>query len=280
MKPLAAHDRLHCTLQVLHTPLTDTPEELMLKELGRADWLGILNIPEARVPRVLVLRGTRNLRSQYEAVRPFLSNIMEVGSPNGIFEDVLIGDVAGHSVGFACVYGANMASEITHVFGVLGTRAVIQTGNCGAIADGFNAGDLFLAERAFCGEGAAQYYQPGTNWVDASSELFTAQALTALGAHQRGAIYTTAAMLAEGMDDLETWFHQGFTAVDMETATTFAVAAHFGMARLSLLYAFDNPRRREHLALTDAEKDIRRAAANQKMKETAFALAVELAARP
>src|SRR5205823_9676296 len=63
-------------------------------------------------------------------------------------------------------------------------------------------------------------------------------------------------------------------AVDHETASTYAVAAHCGMARIALLYGFDNPRRREHLLLTDVEKDARRAAADARMK----ALAVELAA--
>jgi hypothetical protein len=48
------------------------------------------------------------------------------------------------------------------------------------------------------------------------------------------------------------------------------------MHRLAILYAFDNPRQREHLLLTDAEKDMRRAAANAKVRELAFDLAVEL----
>jgi hypothetical protein len=44
--------------------------------------------------------------------------------------NVLVGLLRGRTVGFACVYGAPMASEIVHIVGVLGTRAVIQTGNC------------------------------------------------------------------------------------------------------------------------------------------------------
>lgn len=50
-----------------------------------------------------------------------------------------------------------MASEIVHIFGALGTRAAIQTGNCGALTDGLVAGDLVVPTEAFCGEGAAQY---------------------------------------------------------------------------------------------------------------------------
>jgi purine-nucleoside phosphorylase len=253
----------------------------LLKELTRSDWLKALNVPEARVPAVLILRGTRNLRTQYQAALPYFANVLEVGSPNGLFEDVLIGEVRGCSVGFACVYGAGMASEIVHVFGVLGTRAVIQTGNCGALAEDFHAGDLFLAERAFCGEGAAQYYKTDGPWVSASAELLQSNALRRVPATERrlGAIYTTAALLAEGMDDLDRWAGQGMAAVDMETATTYDVAEHFGMERVAILYAFDNPRRRDHLLLTDGEKDARRSIANVRMRELALALAVELATR-
>jgi hypothetical protein len=56
----------------------------MLKDLTRADWLRILNIPEERIPAVLILRGTRNFRTQYQAALPFFENVMEVGTPSGI----------------------------------------------------------------------------------------------------------------------------------------------------------------------------------------------------
>ena len=128
----------------------------VLKELGKADWLRMLNIPVAHIPTVLILRGTRNLQAQCETARGFFANVREVGAQNGLIEYVLIGELMGRLVGFACVYDAPMASEIVHIFGVLGTRAVIQTGNWGHW-DGPVAGDLFVPAAAFCGEGAAQY---------------------------------------------------------------------------------------------------------------------------
>lgn len=243
----------------------------MLRDLTKSDWLGILGLPESRVPAALIVRGTRNFRRQYAAMLPFFEHVAELGTPNGILEDVLVGDVRSRAVGFACVYGAAMASEVVHVFGVLGTRTVIQIGNCGAIADGFEAGDLFVADRAYCGEGAAQYYKPDGPWVSASAGLV--EAVSAREAVRTGAIYTTGALFAEGMGDLDRWHRDGFAAVDLETAATYAVAEHFGMDRVSLLYGFDNPRRREHLLLTDADKDARRAAADARVK----VLAVELA---
>jgi purine-nucleoside phosphorylase/GNAT superfamily N-acetyltransferase len=253
----------------------------MLKELTKADWLGILNLPESRIPDVLLVRGTRNFRSKYRAMLPYFDNILEVGTPNGITEDVLIGDVAGRPVAFACVYGAPMASEVVHIFGVLGTKAVIQIGNCGALADDFGAGDLFVADRAYCGEGTARYYKSDGEWVAASAGLLRSRTLSKLQPEEwrTGAIYSTAALFAEGEADVERWFQECFAAVDLETAAVYAVAEHFGMERVAILYGFDNPRRREHLLLSDKEKDLRRAAANDKMRQLALDLAVEIGDR-
>src|SRR5262249_15814249 len=149
--------------------------------------------------------------------------VLDVGTPNGILEDTLVGEVRGWAVGFACVYGAAMASEVVHLFGVLGTRAVVQIGNCGALADDFLAGGLFVAGRAFCGEGAAQYYKTDGKWVEASPALLRSQTLARLGPgnYRQGAIYTTGALFAEGMEDVERWHADGFAAVDLETATTY-----------------------------------------------------------
>ena len=129
----------------------------MLRELKKSDWLELLNLTGNMVPHALILRGTRNLKGQYQAHLPHFEETVHVGSPNGVFEDVLVGRHRGVRIGYASVYGAAMASEITHLFGVLGTRLVIQTGCCGALAAELATGDLFVAEEAFCGEGAAHY---------------------------------------------------------------------------------------------------------------------------
>jgi uridine phosphorylase len=249
----------------------------VLKELGKSDWLRMLNISESQIPTVLILRGTRNLHSQYKATRRFFSDVIDLITPNGIIESVLIGNLAGIPIGFACVYGAPMASEVVHIFGSLGTRAVIQTGNCGGLADELNAGDLFVPTEAYCGEGAAQYYKFDGERVAAAPALASLESLARFDIKnvRTGTVYTTAALLAEGKADIERWYQQGFSAVDMETATTFAVAEYFGMDRAAILYVFDNPRHREHILLADREKDAKREHANQAARELAFALAAE-----
>ena len=144
-----------------------------------------------------------------------------------------------------------------------------------------NSAQEIVPTEAFCGEGAAQYYKSNGQRVFASPAPADSASFVRHGVEnfQTGRIYTTAALLAEGEADIERWYQQGFSAVDMETATAFAVAEYFGMDRAAVLYVFDNPRRREHILLTDAEKDTNRERANQAARELAFALALELDAR-
>ena len=149
---------------------------------------------------------------------------------------------------------------------------MIQIGTCGGFSNGLKAGDLFAAEEAHCGEGASQYYRERGERVRATTVFSDVPADGCRGISiARGAIYTTSALFAEGKEDIDRWAQQGFSAVDMETAATFAVAEHFGMDRGSLLAVFDNPCGEDHILSTDAEKDARRAAAQEVMVEVAIA---------
>lgn len=83
-------------------------------------------------------------------------------------------------------------------------------------------------------------------------------------------MFTTSALFAEGEREVEQWFHEGWGAVDMETATTLAVAEHFGMDSIAIHFAFDNPRRKEHLLLSEPEKDRRRSSGDESMVRAAL----------
>ncbi|MDE0468004.1 MAG: hypothetical protein OYL97_13200 [Candidatus Poribacteria bacterium] len=246
----------------------------MLKELTKSEWLSLLNIPEDRIPTVLVLRGTRNLKTNYAKHRNFFTDIFEIGSPNGIFEDVLIGTYKNINVGYASVYGDAMASEVTHLFGVLGTSLVIQTGCCGALINSIQAGDIVCVTSAYCGEGASQYYLHQKREVSASLDLveqIKPSRVASVEVH-KGTIWTTSALLAEGKAEIQSWAHQGYIAVDMETATTFSVAEYFGMQCLSLLFVFDNPSKGEHILLSDVEKQRRREEGEQTIIDTVLTI--------
>jgi purine-nucleoside phosphorylase len=131
---------------------------------------------------------------------------------------------------------------------------------------------LFAASTAYCGEGASQYYKSDGNEVAASFEF--AGAVEPRSGEpipiRYGRLYTTSALFAESHQDIARWSAQGFLAVDMETAATFAVAEHFGMERAALLYVYDCPQRGEHILLGDPETSRRRRLANERMIETAL----------
>jgi purine-nucleoside phosphorylase len=250
----------------------------MLKELTKTDWQAILRLPDEQVPEAVLLRGTRNLKSQYELHRSYFDEVAEIGLPNGIIEDVFIGRLAGRAVAYASVYGAPMASEIAHIFGVLGTRLAVLTGCCGALADDIGPGDLVLTTEAYCGEGAAQYYRQSGMTVRPTldPERQRQRAETVGIPCHLARMFTTAALFAEGEQEIEQWFSEGWGAVDMETATTLAVAEYFGMDSLAIHFAFDNPRLKEHILLSEPEKDECRRRGNEQMIEIALSIIADV----
>ena len=71
----------------------------------------------------------------------------------------------------------------------------------------------------------------------------------------------------KGDKEIEDWHSQGLSAVGMETSSTYAVAEHFGMDRISILYAFDNPRLKEHIMTRDSDNVERRVEGNKRMMD-------------
>jgi purine-nucleoside phosphorylase len=239
----------------------------------------MLGIPEDRVPEVAILRGTRNLRRNRDRYAERFTSVVEIGSPNGLFEDLFIGCHGSLNIGYASVYGDSMASEITHLFGVLGTKLVIQTGCCGALQPGVQTGDLIVPSAAIPGEGAAKYYLPEATKISVSTDMQrrAAALIRSSWPYHTGMMYTTSALLAEGREDLRAWEAAGHVAVDMETATTFAVAKSFGMKRLSILFTFDNPLHGDTLIDSDEERVQRRQRGEDSMFEVVDQLLDQIA---
>jgi purine-nucleoside phosphorylase len=241
----------------------------MLKDLTRNDWIEMLEIPAERVPEVVILRGTRNLRRQRNIHAERFADVLDIGSPNGLFEDMFLGRHGSLNVGYASVYGDSMASEVTHLFSVLGSKLVIQTGCCGGLQPGVQTGDLLIPAKAVPGEGAAQYYLPSGKNPRPSGELLrtAASLVRSCWAYHTGVMFTTSALLAEGRKELEAWRDAGHAAVDLETASTLAVAQSFGIQRLALLYVFDNPLSSGSLVDTEAEHANRREQGEEALRD-------------
>lgn len=249
----------------------------MLADLTREDWLGILGLDPDEAPTALIMRGTRNLKTRLAQHRGLLAEPRELGSPNGLFEDILVGSYRGTRVAMACVYGAPMASEIAHVFSAIGVSQIILTGCCGALVRAIGAGDIVVPSAAFPGDGASHYYGAEAATVVRADLLLHGEAVGVLersgGTVHTGSIYTTSALCAESAADIAAWSEQGYVAADMETATTYAVASHFHVPAVAMLFAFDCLIAGESIVLTDAEKTQRRAQGEARMMATALELA-------
>ena len=144
---------------------------------------------------------------------------------------------------------------------------MIQTGCCGGLAENLLAGDLVLTTEAFCGEGAAQSYTQGGMTVRPTlnpADVVFPNTGREIAVHL-ARMFTTSALFAEGEREIDRWFSEGWGAVDMETATTLAIAEHFRMDSLAIHFVFDNPRRKEHLLLAEPDRNQRTAAGEGKM---------------
>lgn len=159
------------------------------------------------------------------------------------FFHMLVGYYRNTRVLFAVTYGGAMTSEVVHIAGLVGVPIVIQLGSFGGLQHGMAVGDLFFPTVAGRGDGASDCYLVPGEPADASSALLdmmrTAAQQGGLTTHS-GPHYTTGALLAETRDDIVRWNKQGYYGVDLETATTFAVARHFGMQRVAALALIDN----------------------------------------
>lgn len=200
-------------------------------------WSEILGLERSEVPDLLVVEGSW-WRAQRERQRlPLLTEVRELGAP-----DWWWGRRRDARVVYACVYGAARTVEPVHVLGQLGCPAVVQIGSCGALQPGMCPGDVVLAERVRCEEGASAHYGAGT-WVlpDAGlrDALDTAAVASGLSVW-RGPTVTTEVLLHQPPPLVARWRGEGLLGVDMESAATLAAAAWIGMRAGALLYAWDD----------------------------------------
>lgn len=223
-------------------------------------------------PRALLLRGTRNLRTAYGQYSRSLLDARELRLPNGLLEDTCTGMLGQNPVVYASVYGAPMAAELVHVAGMIGVPLVVHTGSFGALSRQLNLGNLLAVTEAGCGEGVSQYYHQRAERFQASVYGRKLEGMTPAGELTFGPIFSTSALLAESRELLRGWADQGYLGVDMETSAVFAVAEHFGMDRVSILYASDHPLKEQHLLAQDPETERLRARGSRYVMELAFRL--------
>jgi DeoD family purine-nucleoside phosphorylase len=136
----------------------------------------------------------------------------------------------------------------------LGARRLVRVGTCGALHSSLGLGDLLVATEAISADGCSRALGV-TDRASASRELTAALAATD---GTRGGPVVSTDLFYDGREGQEhDWITAGALAVEMETATLFALAAKRGFEAASLLIVSDllvSARVRiGHDALRDAE---------------------------
>lgn len=243
-------------------------------DISPAEWLDAMKLSPEDIPDVVIVEGSWWRKQRTDWRLSYLENVRELEFP-----DIYWGRWKDKKVAFCCAYGAARTVEIIHLFGILGTKLAVQIGTCGGLQAHLKPGDIILPEVASCREGVAHMYgvpdavMGSIEWIEKAQKLLhDRNHITYRGLHM-----TWSTLFAETAQMLESWHHAGYLSVEMETATTFAVAKYFNMPAVSMVVVWDELTRGRRFLdplPEDALADLNRA--NQNIYEVALALAEQL----
>jgi uridine phosphorylase len=207
-----------------------------LMDIAAEEWLAAMKLAADEIPDIVIVEGTwwREQRTTWRM--SYLENTRELAFP-----DIFWGRWQDKKIAFCCSYGAPRTVEIIHLFGTLGTKLAVQIGTCGGLQSHLKPGDIILPELAFCRDGVAHLFGTpdavlgASEWIDRAQKLLEARDHTTY----RGPHVTWSSLFTETPQMMEAWHRAGYLSVDMETATTFAVAHYFNMAAVSMLVVWD-----------------------------------------
>lgn len=172
--------------------------------------------------------GVKNTSRTLEG---FFSHILEVTIENKIYW-------------FAIAYGGAVLSEYVHLACIFGSKQNIHTGSCGGLFSEMNSLDFIIPTFTYGKESSASMYdRENVNfkyYPDENLSKIIESKFENLYKVHKGPVISCHAMLGETGEDVQSWSEQGYYAVEMETATMFAVSKHFNVPSSSFMYVGDN----------------------------------------
>jgi DeoD family purine-nucleoside phosphorylase len=134
--------------------------------------------------------------------------------------------------------GGPSAAIVISELADLGARRLLRVGTCGALSPGLGLGDLLIAAEVIADDGTSQALGAGERL---GPEPTLGQALLDAGAGRAtAATVVSTDLFYDGRAGQERdWIAAGAAAVEMETATLYAVARRRGLAAASLLLVSD-----------------------------------------
>jgi uridine phosphorylase len=124
---------------------------------------------------------------------------------------------------------------------LVGARLAVQIGSCGVLGASVAPGDVVVPTEVLGLDGTTALYTadikvPSSDaWSSRAAAVLELRGVTA----HRGTSVTWPTLFNQPVRMVRTWSDKGYLGVDMETATTLAVARMFGAAAVSMLVAWD-----------------------------------------
>lgn len=156
--------------------------------------------------------------------------------------------------------GSPVAGMAMDLLTYLDPTVVLMLGMCGGIDDGVEVGDYLIPTASIRDEGTSQHYLPSSVPALPSVRVnrYISKEIHERGLeHKTGIMKTTDYRMWEFNGDfVEDLRKQRVIAIDMETATLFAVAYARGVRIGALMLVSDVPLRREGIKTKESSKEI------------------------
>jgi uridine phosphorylase len=120
-------------------------------------------------------------------------------------------------------------------------RLAIQVGTCGVVGEGVRPGDVVIPTEARGEDGVTRLYATearvpaSPRWSGVAADILESRDVRV----RRGPTMTWPTLFNQPLETVREWLRKGYLGVDMETATTLAVARYFGVPGISMLVAWD-----------------------------------------
>ncbi len=240
-------------------------------DFTRQDWVQMLGVNENQIPLSFIIHGEWNHEDNLKIWNEILKE--EGWNPKW---NTVIGKYRGINIGFANVFGSPMATTIVHQFGISGTERFIQTGYFGGLSQDVKYGDILIVTQAEMQDGVSHWYLPNETIVKSDESLVNAAIdyCEKKGySYSTGSVVSTSAMLLETKEMINGWASNGHVGVDMETATTLAVAKRFNKRAIGLLNLSDHLIHGDTLFSYTKQREEMEAETDEKMRDLALHLA-------
>ena len=161
--------------------------------------------------------------------------------------------------------GGPSAAIVVEELIALGARRLVRVGTCGALADGFELGELLIADSILGADGASRALGGGER-LEPDRALVTALRTVARDGTRAGTVVSTDLFYDPDPGRAAEWISAGALAVEMEAAAVLAVAKRHRVAAACVLVVSDlladgRRRRIDADSLSEAERRLGHVAA-------------------